>query len=165
MGSGSGLQYVEADMDAATAYDRVILLLAQRAHSRAELLRKLCQRGATAAVAREAVDRAAAQGYVDDLEYARMYARNGLDRGLAPLRIRQDLARRGVDPHTAETALAEEFAAVDVQDLALAVARRRAARLTGDSQSVRRRLAAYLQRRGFPTHVTLAAVDAVAPLG
>jgi len=150
-------------MDAAAAYDRVLRLLAQRAHSRAELLRKLRQRGVSAGVAGEAVDRAATQGYVDDAEYARMYARQGCERGLAPLRVRQELARRGVEPHHVEAAVHEVFAEVDLLDLAVALARKRARRLTGDRQSQRRRLAAYLERRGYPAHVTLEAVDAVAP--
>lgn len=151
-------------MDDAAAYDRVIRLLASRAHSRVELLRKLRQRGASAEVARAAVDRAASQGYVNDVEYALMLCRHGRDRGMAPARIRQDLARRGVDAQIAEEALSEIFAEVELADLAVALARKRVARITGDTESVRRKLAAFLQRRGFPTHECLAAVDTVAPL-
>jgi regulatory protein len=101
---------------------------------------------------------------VNDLDYARLYARHGRDRGLAPSRIRLELARRGVESDTADAAVDEEFAEVELETLALALARKRASRLTGEIPSVRRRLAAYLERRGFPTHVCLAVVDTVAPL-
>lgn len=151
-------------MDEVTAYDRVIRLLAQRAHSRMELVRKLRQRGASEDVAQAAVERAAAQGYVNDLEYALMLCRHGRDRGWAPSRVRQELALRGVEAHTAEEALALVYAQVELADLALVLARKRVAHMSGDVQSVRRKLAAFLQRRGFPTHECLAAVDAVAPL-
>lgn len=151
-------------MDDATAYDRVIRLLAGRAHSRQELVIKLRQRGASTETARAAVERAAAQGYVNDEEYARMLARHGRDKGHAPSRVRQELARRGVGSDVAESAVAEAFADVELSELALSCARKRVAHLTGDVQSVRRRLAAYLERRGFPTHACLAAVDTVAPL-
>ena len=151
-------------MDDAKAYEHVIRLLARRAHSRQELVSKLRQRGASSEVARAAVDRAASHGYVDDLEYARMIARHGRDRGLAPSSTRLDLARRGVDSDTMDTALSEVFADVNLEDLALSLARKRRARLSGDLVSVRRKLAAYLERRGFPVHACLAAVDTVAPL-
>ena len=151
-------------MDDSAAYDRVIRLLARRAHSRHELVIKLRQRGVSSDIARTAVERAASQGYVDDLEYARMIARHGRDRGLAPSRIRQEIARRGVDSGLSEAAVTEVFAEVDLAELALTLARKRVAHLSGDTVSVRRRLAAYLERRGFPTQVSLSAVDTVAPL-
>lgn len=151
-------------MDANAAYDRVLRMLAQRAHSRAELIRKLKQRGCTSAMALDAVDKAASKGYVNDAEYARMYARQARDqKGQAPLRIRRELAQRGIEAHHAEAALQEVFAETDLAALACALVRKRVQRLDGDVQSKRRRLAAFLERRGFPTQVTLAAVDAVAP--
>jgi SOS response regulatory protein OraA/RecX len=153
-------------MDSTVAYDRVIRLLTGRAHSRAELIRKLKARGASAAVALEAVDKAAAQGYVNDAEYARMYARQARDhKGLAPLRIKAELAKRGVEAHHVEEALGEVFAETDIADQACALAQKRALRLSGDIQSKRRRLAAFLERRGFPVHVTLAAVVIIASIG
>jgi regulatory protein len=153
-------------MDADLAYDRVIRYLTVRAHSRAELIKKLRQRGASSTVAAEAVERAQAQGYVNDAEYARMYARLARDqKGLAPLRVRQELAKRGIDAQLVEDALESEFSETDLAEQARALASKRAARLHGDTESRRRRLAAFLERRGYPTHVTKAAVDAVAPVG
>lgn len=151
-------------MDHAEAHERAIRILTLRAHSRFELVRKLRQRGASPEVAQSAADRAQAAGYVNDQDYALSYARSGRERGLAPSRIRRELLKRGIEPGAAESALAEEFAEADLEAMAVALARKRVPRLSGDRDSVRRRLAAYLERRGFPAHACLAAVDAVAPL-
>jgi regulatory protein len=151
-------------MDTVDAYERVIRLLSGRAHSRAELVRKLRARGAAREVAEAAVEKAARQGYVDDAEFAKSYARRARDtKGLAPARIRRELAQKGVDPPFVEDAIAESFAGSDLLPQARDLARRRALRLHGDTESKRRRLAAFLERRGFPAHVILAAVDEVAP--
>jgi regulatory protein len=151
--------------ESAKAYERVIRLLTRRAHSRAELLRKLKDRGVQAEYAREAVDRAGREGYVNDLEFARLFAQQARDlKGWAPLRLKQALAQRGVATDHVEQAIEDTYSDVELLDLALAQARKRAARLQGDVESRRRRLAGYLQRRGFPAAVVRAATDDVAPL-
>ena len=150
-------------MDAQNTYLRALRLLAGRAHSRAELIRKLRGKGATRDLASQAADRAASLGYLDDSEYARMYCTSAHQKGMAPSRIRQELARRGVETTLAEAALKEVFADIDLELQALSLARKRAERLSGDTPSKRRRLAAFLTRRGFPTSVVLTAVDLVAP--
>jgi regulatory protein len=152
-------------VDSNQVYERVIRFLARRAHSRAELLRKLGERGVSPEAAREAVERAAAEGYVDDGKFALDFARHGLNQqGWAPARTRNELHRRGVAREQAEAAVREVYADVDLIDLAIDLARRRAARLTGELESRRRRISAYLERRGFPTAVSRAATDEVAPL-
>lgn len=152
-------------MDAEAAYERVIRLLAIRAHSRVELLRKLRQRGVSKTVAVQAVDRAEANGYVNDEQYATYYAQQAQARGLAPARVRRELATRGVEAHHVEAALKAAFDEVDLAERARQLARQRLLREKGEAESVRHRLAAYLKRRGFPTHVILDALDSVAPPG
>jgi regulatory protein len=153
-------------MDASErAYERVIRLLAGRSHSRAELLRKLRQRGIGKRAAEQAVERATREGYVDDGRFALEFARHSRSlKGWAPARVRQELAKRGVDRDLVDEALAEVYAEVDLLELATHLAQARAARLSGDTESRRRRLVGYLERRGFSTSVCRAAVDAVAPL-
>jgi regulatory protein len=151
--------------ESAKAYERVIRFLARRAHSRAELLRKLKDRGVQAVYAREAVDRAGQEGYVNDLEFARLFARQARDlKGWAPLRLKQALSQRGVSKDLVEQATGEVYADVELLDLAMDQARKRGLRLHGDVASRRRRLAGYLERRGFPAAVVRAATDDVAPL-
>jgi regulatory protein len=150
--------------ESAKAYECVIRLLTRRAHSRVELLRKLKDRGLSAEPALEAVDRAGREGYVDDLEFARLFGRQARDlKGWAPLRLRQALAQRGVAQEHVEQVVEEMYSEVELLELALIQARKRAVRLQGDPESRRRRLAGFLQRRGFPAAVVRAATDDVAP--
>ncbi len=146
------------------AYERAIRLLARRAHAREELYRKLVDRGVPKDLTRDAVARVAAEGYLDDLEFARSFARDARDhKGWAPARIKRDLARRGASPAEADEATREQPTETDLLTQALVLARKRAPQRSGDRQSIRRRLAAYLERRGFPVSVCRAAVDDVAP--
>jgi regulatory protein len=153
-------------MDASErAYERVIRILAGRSHSRAELMRKLRQRGVGKVAAEQAVERATSEGYVDDGRFALEFTRHGQTiKGWAPARVRQELAKRGVDRELVDVALNEVFADVDLLEQATRLAQARAARLSGDTESRRRRLVGYLERRGFSTSVCRAAADAVAPL-
>jgi regulatory protein len=153
-------------MDASErAYERVIRLLAGRSHSRAELLRKLRQRDVDRAAAEQAVERAQSEGYVDDGRFALEFTRHSQTiKGWAPMRVRQELKQRGVEGELIDAALAEVYAEVDLLELATRLAQARAARLSGDTESRRRRLVGYLSRRGFTTSVCRTAVDAVAPL-
>ena len=145
-------------------YERVLRLLAMRAHARAELLKKLQARGVASEVALRAVDRAQAEGYVDDGAFARDFARQGRDlKSWAPARAKLELRRRGIAPDTIEQALEAVYTETDLYDVALQLARARARRITGEREARRRRLAAFLSRRGFPTDICRRAVDEVAP--
>lgn len=145
-------------------YERVLKLLGVRAHSRAELLRKLAARGVDASVARQAVARAEARGYVDDAQFAREFARQGRDlKGWAPARARLELRRRGVDAEAIQQALDAVYSEAGLVAIAVRLARARAARITGERESRRRRLASFLARRGFATDICRRAVDEVAP--
>jgi len=108
-------------MDASErAYERVIRLLAGRSHSRAELLRKLRQRGIGKKAAEQAVERATREGYVDDGRFALEFARHSRSiKGWAPARVRQELGKRGVDRDLVDAALAEVYAEVDLLELAM----------------------------------------------
>ena len=145
-------------------YERVIRFLARRAHSRAELLRKLKQRGVSSQLATGAINRAEAEGYVDDLEFARTFARQSRDlKSWAPRRTRLELGKRGVSMSHQDQAVGEVYNDIELLELARACARKRATRLSGDTPSRRRRLADFLTRRGYPTAITRAALDDVAP--
>ncbi len=92
-------------------------------------------------------------GLLDDGAYARQFARTRLAAGrTAPSRIQRELTRRGVDRQTATAALQDVVTedAVDVAAILDDAVRRRAATLAKlDAATRRRRLYAYLARRGF----------------
>jgi regulatory protein len=126
--------------------------LGRRDHSIAELELKLGARGYPAEVVARVIARLSASGYLDDRRFAEQWAesavRNG--RGYGP-RLRLELNRRGVPRDIVAEVIASISAAYDEKEtLARIVARKYAgfdpqAASDGD----RRRVVAYLQRRGF----------------
>jgi regulatory protein len=128
--------------------------LARRAHARHDLRRRLLQKQHPPAAVDGALARLAAQGLLDDARFARDYAGAKATRGggRGPARLIRDLLAQGVERGVAEeavrTALADE--GVDPDAAVRAVAEKRVKQLAGLPAPVqKRRLAAFLARRGF----------------
>jgi regulatory protein len=91
--------------DVEKAREAALRLLDRARRTRRELERKLAEKGHSPEAAGEALDRLVRVGVVDDLEYARAFARSKLARrGVALRVVRQELRRRGVSD--ADVALA-----------------------------------------------------------
>ncbi len=90
-------------------------LLARREHARAELARKLRQRDFSADEIDAALDRLAQEGLLSDARFAEAYVRQRAGKGFGPIRIRHELAERGVDAALIDAALvpwAEQWLAI-----------------------------------------------------
>jgi regulatory protein len=134
------------------AYERALAMLAARGYATADLRRRLARHGFSTGDVDAVVSRLTAAGLLDDAMYARQLTRSKLLDGAASRRVRQELAVRGVGRGIAEAAIAEVMAdeAVDESHLAEQVACRRAIALARfDRPTRRRRLYAYLVRRGY----------------
>lgn len=155
VGASLAVPQVVALRDAAAAlatYDRALNLLAFRARSSAELRRKLVEKGEPPALAEQAVAKLEALGLLNDEDYARQVARGRLLGGASKRRVQQELWRRGVTRDVADEAVADVVDDEEVveEDSAAAVARRKAASLGKlDPPTRRRRLYAFLARRGY----------------
>jgi len=126
--------------------------LARRAHARFDLRRRLLQKQHPPAAVDGALARLAAQGLLDDASFARDYAGAQAARGRGPARLIRDLLSQGVERRMAEDAVRTALAdhGVDPEAAVRAVAEKRARQLAGLPAPVRkRRLAAFLARRGF----------------
>jgi regulatory protein len=114
------------------------------------LTEKLRERGWPEAVVAQAMERCRRGGMVDDAAMAAALVDEGRRKGHAPLRLRSDLRRRGLDDDTIERALAPT-AAEDPEAVAFAVARDKADSLTGvEAETAFRRIVGHLARRGHP---------------
>jgi regulatory protein len=115
-----------------------------------KLRRKLAERDTPPVAIDRIIERAHAERLVDDRAIATALVEERRAKGHAPLRLRQDLARRGFD----DRLIAEVLAPVEAEDqeaAAFAVARDKASRLTGvDAETALRRTVAYVARRGYP---------------
>lgn len=78
------------------ALDSAVRLLARRNHARGELADKLRRRDFPAHAIEEALAACERYGYLDDDETARQLFRELRRKGNGPLKIRQEMARRGL---------------------------------------------------------------------
>ena len=144
-------------------YEAALNLLDVRARTTRELTQRLARRGYTADDIAPVIDRLTAARLLDDAAYGRQFTRSKLSRGAAaPARIEYDLVRRGLDRQAAAAAvqdiLAEE--AIDIPTVLEDLVRRRARTLGRlDATTRRRRLFAYLARRGFDSGAIAIALD------
>lgn len=115
-----------------------------------KLRRKLAERDTPAAAIDLIIERAHAERLVDDRAIATALVEEWRAKGHAPLRLRQDLGKRGFD----QQLIAEVLAPIEAEDqeaAAFDVARDKAARLTGvTAETALRRTVAHVARRGYP---------------
>jgi len=128
-------------------------MLEARARSVADLRRGLIRKGEPQADVDAAIERLRATGLLDDANFARQLTRSkALGAGHSRRRIGQELAKRGVDRSVADAAIADVFEdeSIDETTALDRVARKKLKSLsTLDEATQRRRLYAFLARRGY----------------
>ena len=132
------------------ARDAMLRLLSSRPRSEGELRTRLRQKKFEEAVIDAAVADLRRLGYVDDRQFAGAWVQGRLaGRGAGRTRLAQELRARGVDRQIVDESLAgisEETEAYRALDKA----QRRQQRLRDEEpEAQRRKLASFLQRRGF----------------
>lgn len=99
---------VSGMLDNPVAVRRVAMdLLARREHGRVELVRKLRQRGAPQELIDSALDRLTEEGLLSEARYLESFVASRGRAGYGPLRIREELAQRGLPRPDIEQALSE----------------------------------------------------------
>ena len=148
---GEVVERLDRAADEEGAFRAALRALERRSHGERELGIKLERKGHTREAIALAVERLRALGLLDDAAFARAYIASKSERGRGPIRLRHDLAMLGVRREITEQALAELAAGADdplEQPRALVAKRlRQLASLPPDAR--RRRLLAYLGRRGY----------------
>jgi regulatory protein len=137
--------------DAEAAFRTALRALAGRSFARGDLSRRLLRKGHPRAAIEIALERAARLGLLDDAAFARGYVETRAARGRGPARLVRDLRAMGVERSVIDHALAAQWPeGSDLSEVPLALAHKRAAQLGSiPRQAKRRRLVAYLARRGF----------------
>jgi regulatory protein len=139
-------------------------ILSMRPRSAADLTRKLRDRGHHPTAVTAVIGQLEEAGLVDDGAFARHYARVRGAKGRGPSRLIHDLLERGVARDVAERAVAEvsEAEGLGSTEQARKLAERRAALFRAEpAETRRRRVLAYLSRRGFRGDRVRAMVDDV----
>jgi regulatory protein len=146
------------------SYDRALNMLALRGRSSRELARSLVRKGEEKAHVDWAIARLEEQGLLDDAAFARTFTRSKVVGGKqSRRRVEQDLTRKGVSRTVASDAIADVFEeeAIDQRAIVEEAARKKLRSLSGLEPAVqRRRLYAFLARRGYDLDDIRAAVEA-----
>jgi regulatory protein len=152
---------VAADIEA--AFRTALRALEARSFARGDLARRLQRKGHPRPAVEAALERAAGLGLLDDAAFAQSYIETRAARGRGPARLVRDLLSMGVERSVIDGAIAAQWPeGSDRGAVPLALARKRAAQLGSlPRQTKRRRLVAYLARRGFTGREVMEMVDQV----
>jgi len=139
------------------AYNHALNFLSYRPRSRAEVVRYLQGRDVSEQQAESIIARLERVGLLDDQEFARFWVENRERHRPKGLRaLRYELRGKGLDGDVIERALAS----VDVSDSAYRAASKKARQLSQlDASTFRRKMVAYLARRGFDYEVARETVE------
>ena len=159
LGLASGEELAPARYEALMAAARVdaarrvaLRMLGIRPQAVGELARKLRDRNHEPQAVKAALERLEAVGLLNDADFARHFARVRAPKGHGPSRLVHDLLARGVARVVAEEAVAEVSVAesFDPESAARTLAEKRVTALRSlPLPARRRRVLAYLARRGF----------------
>ncbi len=157
--SSHEVEALEAEDAFEEARQRVLRLIGRRPRSKTELRRYLDRREVAEPVRDAVISSLEEAGLVDDGEFAEIWVENRTSyRPRGAFALRSELKQKGVARHHIEAAL-EGF---DEEAAARKAARKAAGRYEHLSwQEFRRKLGAYLGRRGFPYGLISAVVDEV----
>lgn len=160
--SGDGPPGEPEAPDADAARHIALRSLGRRAASRFELDRVLSRRGVERDVRDEVLDRLEADGLVDDARLAQDAAERLRERKAMGQRgVAAALRQRGLDPDDAAPADPDE----ELERAVEAATERRRRMGSLDDETAERRLAGWLQRRGFSGGVVRIAIERSRPRG
>ena len=151
-GARAGAAGEAADLEA--AWRSLLRALERRSFASGDLRRKLRRNGHPESAVDLAIERAFRVRLLDDAAYASQYVASRAVRGRGPARLRGDLSVLGIPKSMIDAAIAAQWPEPeDALKLARELAQRRAKQLAAQPRDVRRRrILAYLARRGFTGH-------------
>ena len=154
---------LSAAADVEAAFRTALRALEGRSFARGDLGRRLQRKGHPRPAVEIALERLAQLGLLDDAAFAQSYVESRAARGRGPARLVRDLLAMGVERAVIDRAVAGHWPeGSDRSTVPLALARKRAAQLGPlPRQTKRRRLVAYLARRGFSGRDITELVDRV----
>ena len=145
------------DKELTRAKNAAYRLLTYRPRSRAELRAKLHEKEFTEEITEAVLADLARFGYVNDLQFAHDWTRSRIRlRGFGRRRIEQELKNKGIDREIIREVFAEAFS----DETEIGTAKRVAAKKlntmkTLDRDTRKRRLAGFLERKGFSFEIVI----------
>jgi regulatory protein len=176
LGVRIGVAYTEALANRVTVeaaalhtFDRALAMLAARPRAARDLERMLVRKGEPAEHVAAAVERLISLGILDDAQFARQFIRAKIaGAGLSRRRLQSELWRRGVARDVIDAALAEVLVEDEVDEdaqIAQVAAKKLRTLRSADPATARRRLYAFLARRGYEGSAIRRVMDALPASG
>lgn len=126
------------------------LLLKYRLRSEREIAERMGRKKFPAPVISGTIDFLKEKKFIDDREFARAWVRSRWQKAIGPRRLRRELRVKGIDKDTIEQSLGDIAQGGCQREMIRDIVESRRARMKGlDPRTARRRLYAYLVRRGF----------------
>lgn len=145
------------------ARECALTFLEYRARTGKELERKLLQKGYSEEVVAQVLDQLEDIDLVDDERFAADWVASRVEhRPMGRTRMTWELRRKGVAADAIEEAL-EQIDEETEFDMALEIARKKLGSSSAADPDVRRKLAGFLQRRGFRWEIVSRILDRLAP--
>jgi regulatory protein len=138
-------------------------LLTYRPRSHAELEQKLREKGFKEAVIEAVLADLEHLGYVNDRQFAGQWAAGRLRlRGFGRRRIEQELRRKGISQEVIREAISEAVPPDDEREAAAKAAEKKLRTMLSVAPDVRRRrLAGFLERKGFSSEITRSILNTI----
>lgn len=142
------------------ARDYAFLLLKFRPRSEKELYARLKKKKITEEIIRETLAFLKDKGFIDDQLFAKTWIESRLKRPLGLRRIKEELKLKGIDKEIIESQIHELKKTYTEPDIVIKIAKARLSKLKGiEPQKAKRRVYAYLLRRGFSPEIVIDAIN------
>lgn len=142
------------------ARNYAFLLLKFRLRSEKEIYQRLKKKKFEEEVIKQAVSFLKDKGFIDDNLFTKSWIASRLKKPLSLRRIKQELNLKGIDQEIIDTKISEVKKGYDEPGLVKRIAGERLNKLKGIEPGVaRRRVYAYLLRRGFSPEVVIDAMN------
>jgi len=138
-------------------------LLNYRPRSKAEIVKRLKDRGYSQEAVSRVVSELSAEGLIDDKNFARLWARMRLGSNPRSLSvIKFELTVKGIDAEIIEEVLAEIKANYNEEEIVSVLIKKRLRSVERfDEQKQRQRLLGYISRRGFSNAIAFKVLDEI----
>jgi len=143
---------IQQDEEREKVRDYLLRLLGRRPHAAAELNIKARQKGYDGELISDVIDELRAKQYLDDEAFARQFASDKLEfRQWGPVKVRSALVSKGVSAVVAERVTAALTEDLELKKICVDLALKRTRHFFRERDDYKRRkkVAAYLQRKGF----------------
>ena len=144
---------------------RAIRYLVYRDRSRNEIIRYLNEKKFSADAVDETLNFLESNDYINDERFAMQFGRSRIvNKKIGKLRLGLELGNKGLEKKTIEETLNSLYEEYDEKKIALSCAKKKLATYSSsNSERDRRRIAKFLERKGFPSSIIYKVVTQLVP--